>query len=75
MALLVFSTLPGLGVAGRLHPQAASHPLDEFSEAQLRELAADRHITLAVGELVTPDEIIAHAAKPAPGAAKGKASA
>jgi hypothetical protein len=55
MKLLIFCTRPGLNVAGVAHPQFAAHPLTAFTEEQLRALIADRHISLAVGDLLTAD--------------------
>ncbi len=74
MQLLVSCSRPGLGVAGKMHPQFAAYPVGEFSEEQLREMIADRHISIAVGTPLTADGVAAFVAEhiAAPKTAKAK---
>jgi hypothetical protein len=50
MRLLIFCTVPNLGVAGVLHPRVASYELDRFTDEELAQIARDPHIEMAIGE-------------------------
>ena len=57
MQVMISCDRPGYVRAGQRHPEFATYFAGRFSAAQLRELIADRHLTVCVGHQLTADQV------------------
>jgi TPP-dependent 2-oxoacid decarboxylase len=57
MQVMIFCDRPGYVRAEQRHPEFATYFAGRFSAAQLRELIADRHLTVCVGHQLTADQV------------------
>ncbi|MDA8049968.1 MAG: hypothetical protein M0002_08180 [Rhodospirillales bacterium] len=55
--IVIVSAVHGLARGGMRHPRAAEYEIGEIGAEALREIAADRALTIMVGRLVGPAEL------------------
>jgi predicted RNA-binding Zn ribbon-like protein len=57
MQVMIFCERPGLICAGQRHPEFATYFAGRFTAAELRELIANRFLTVCIGQRLAADQV------------------